>query len=203
MPAVRPQLIKVVRNAYPETSEGVKPTKSLGENVFSGRTPHPNEVLNLFVQQKLTSALPMAYYMAAGRGVDSLMNKSLPQRATLSPEDLQSAIEGLMALREFELNETYRLVLGSKASHSCPSSNCPSRDTAGPRASDAHTRVINRITAASQSGTKVLQVLSSSSICEGNSDVFCESCVKRWEAGHVEVRRRAWNMLPDVFGLRA
>ena len=56
MPAVRPQLLKVARDAYPETFEGVTPTKSLGESVFSGPTPHPNEVLNLFVRQNLTSA---------------------------------------------------------------------------------------------------------------------------------------------------
>ena len=202
MPTVRPQLIEVVRDAYPETFDGVTPTKSLGENVFSGQTPHPNEVLNLFFQQGLTSALPMAYYMAARRGIGSLMNKSLPQSATLSPEILQSALEGLVALRELELDETYRLVLGSKPSHPCSSPNCPSRNAAGPKASDAHKKVIDRIKDSTRSGTMVLQVLSLSSTNEGGSDGFCESCVKGWEAGHLEVRKKAWNRLPNAFGLR-
>ena len=201
MPTVRPQLIEVIRDAYPTTFEGLTPTKTLGESVFSGRTPHPNEVLNLFVQQGLTSALPMAYYMAVRRGVDSLMDRSLPQTAVLSPEILQSAIKGFVALRELELNETYCLVLGSRTSHPCPSPNCPSRYTAGPTVSDAHKRVIGRIADSSQSGTKVLQVLALSSIDEGISDWFCEACVKGWEARHVEVRKRAWNMLSDMFGL--
>ncbi|KAF9783248.1 hypothetical protein BJ322DRAFT_1212047 [Thelephora terrestris] len=201
MPAVRPQLIEVVRDAYPETFEGVTPTKSIGERVFSGPTPHPNEVLNLFVQQGLTSALPVAYYMAARRGVSSLMDRSLSQRATLSPEVLESAIKGLVALQKLELNETYRLVLGPKISQTCSSPNCHSRNATGLKVSDAHQKVIDRITDSSRSGTKVLQVLSSSSI-EGHRDGFCEVCVKGWEAGHVEVRKKAWNMLPDAFGLK-
>ena len=202
MHAVRPQLIEVVRDAYPETFDGVTPTKSLGETVFSGRTPHPNEVLNLFVQQGLTFALPMAYYMAARRGIDSLMNKSLPQSATLSPDILQSALEGLMALRELEPDETYCLVLGSKPSHPCSSPSCPSRDATGSRASDARKKVIDRIKDSTRSGTRVLQVLSLSSTNKGGSDGFCESCVKGWEARHVEVRKKAWDTLPDAFGLR-
>ena len=102
MPAVRPQLLEVVRDAYPEAFEGVTLTKPLGEKVFSGPTPHPNEVLNLFIQQELTSALPMAYYMAAQRGIDSLMDGRLPRNARLPPEIIQTATKGLMTLREME-----------------------------------------------------------------------------------------------------
>ena len=197
MPTVRPQLIEAIRDAYPTTFEGLTPTKTLGESVFSGRTPHLNEVLNLFVQQGLTSALAMAYYMAVRRGVDSLMDRSLPQTAVLSPEILQSTIKGFVALRELELNETYCLVLGSTTSHP----NCTSRNTTGPTVSDEHKRVIGRIADSSRSGTKVLQVLVLSSADEGIPDGFCESCVKGWETRHVEVRKRAWNMLSDMFGL--
>ena len=202
MPTVRPQLLEVIRDAYPETFEGVTPTKSLGESLFSGRTPHPNEVLNLFVQQGLTSALPMAYYMAARRGIDSLTNKILIQNATLSPEILRSALKGFVTLRELELGEKYCLVLGSKACHPCSSPNCPSRDATGPRVTDAHKKIIDRITDSTRSGTRVLQVLVLSSVDEGVADGFCEECAKGWEAGHVEARKRAWNMLTDVFGLR-
>ena len=102
MSSVRSRLVKAVSYAYPETSKGVIPVGPLGEKVFRGPTPHPNEVLNLFIQQQLSSALPMAYYMAARRGVDSLMDieKRLSRSATLSPEVLKSAMKGLMVLRE-------------------------------------------------------------------------------------------------------
>ena len=112
MPTVRSQLLEVVRDAYPETFEGLAPSKQLGERIFSGPTPHPNEVLDLFVQQKLTSALPMAYYMAAQRGLDSLMDRRLPASACLSPDILHVATRGLMKLREVELNETHDMILG-------------------------------------------------------------------------------------------
>ena len=203
MPVVRSQLLDTIRDAYPEKFEGVTPTKVLGETVYSGPTPHPNEVLNLFVQQGLASALPMAYYMAAQKGLNSLMGRHLPQNAVLSPEVLQSAVGGLLVLREFEVGETYRLVLEGRNSNTCSSLICPSRNATGPGVSDAHEKVIERITGSPGSGTKILQVLSLSGITEADSSGFCENCRKGWQDGHVGIRKRAWDMLPHAFGLTA
>ena len=207
MPAVRPQLLEVVRVAYPKVFEEITPTKSIGEGVFSGPTPHPNEVLNLFVRQELTSALPMAYYMAVRRGVDSLMNRRLPQSATLAPEILQTAIEGLMALRDMERDETHRLVFGSGGPQRCSDSNCPSRTPSVPTALETYRKVFDHIVGPSQLGTKVLQV---PEFCRdsGGSAVrifpdVCRNCVERWESGHADLRRRAWGRLPEVFGLKS
>ena len=205
MPTVRSRLLDIVRDAYPETFEGITPTKLLGEKVFSGPTPHPNEVLNLFIQQKLTSALPMAYYMAARRGLNSLMDRHLPRGATLSPEVLQSAIGGLMALREVELNETHYLVFGPKDSQPCSESKCPSRAPSAPAAMAAYQRVINHIVGSSQHGTKVLQV-PQFRMDRGGDDVcvfsdVCINCLRRWESGHAELRKKVWGMLPCAFGL--
>ena len=204
MPAVRPQLLKVVRDAYPETFEGVTPTRSLGESVFNGPTPHPNEVLNLFVQQNLTSALPMAYYMAARRGVDSLMGGRLPRSATLSAEILQTAIKGLIALREMERNETHCLVFGPKGTQPCSESSCSLRAPSVPTALEMYKKVFDHIVGPSELGTKVLQVPefyrdSGGSTVRIFPDI-CRSCVGGWESGHAELRRRAWGRLPDVFG---
>ena len=205
MPVVRSQVLEVVRDAYPETFEGLGPTKPLGENVFSGSTPHPNEVLNLFVQQKLTSALPMAYYMATRRGPNSLMDRHLPRNATLSPEILHSAIGGLMALRELELNETHHLIFEPKVSHPCSTSGCPSRTPTGPAGLGAHQKVFDRIVGSSRSGTKVLEVPELYEDCGGDLECvgpgICTGCVGRWESGHAELRKKVWAMLPDVFGL--
>ena len=198
-------MLEVVRDAYPETFEGLGPSKPLGESIFSGRTPHPNEVLNIFVQQKITSALPMAYYMATRRGLGTLMDRSLPRSARLPPEILQSAIEGLMALREVELNETHDLIIGPKGSHPCSASNCPSRTPTGPAGLAACRKVFNRIVGSSRSGTKVLEVPEFYEDCGGEVQCIgpgiCSNCVERWESGHAELRKRAWAMLPDVFGL--
>ena len=204
MPAIQSQLLESVRSAYPQDFEGLTPSKPLGEGVFSGPTPHPNEVLNLFVQQELTSALPMAYYMAVRRGLDSLMNRLLPRNATLSPEILQSTIRGLMALREAELNETRCLIFGPKGSHPCSSSNCPSLTPTGPAALAAYRKVFDHVMCSSRLGTKALQIPEfyedhgGDLRCVGPG--ICNSCVERWERGHAILRKKVWSMLPDLFG---
>ena len=207
MPTVRSQLLDVVRDAYPENFEGLAPSKLLGERIFSGLAPHPNQVLNIFIQQNLTSALPVAYYMAARRGLGSLMNRHLPRDATLSSETLQSAIGGLMALREAELNETHGLIFGPKGTRSCSTSSCPSRTPTGPAAFETYRKVFDHIAGSSQQGTKVLQV---PDFYEGYGDEvrcvgpgICSSCVERWESEHAELRKKVWAMLPEVFGLKS
>jgi len=205
MPAVRSQILEVIHDAYPENFEGLKPSKPLGESVFNGPTPHPNEVLNLFVQQNLTSALPMAYYMATRRGLGSLMDRRLPPNATLPPEILQSASEGLMALREVELSEGHHLIFESNGSHACRTPDCPSRTPTGPAALEARRKVLSHITGSSRSGTRVLEVpefyedQGGELQCVGPG--ICGNCVERWVAGHAELRKKAWAMLPDFFGL--
>ena len=206
LPIVRSQLLEAVRDAYPETFEGLVPSKPLGEAVSSGSTPHPNAVLNLFVQQEFTSALPMAYYMATRRGLDSLMDRRLPQSATLPPDILRSAIRGFMTLREVERDETYRLIFGPNDSHPCLASTCPSRAPTGTVALQAYQKVFDHIVVgSSQLGTRVLQVPEFYEECEGGprciSPGVCRSCVERWESGHADLRKKAWAELPDVFGL--
>ena len=210
MPAVRSHLLKAVRDAYPENLEGVTATKPLGETVFSGPSPHPNEVLNLFIRQKLTSALPMAYYMAAQRGLNSLMDRSLPQSATLPPEVLQSAIGGLMAIREVELKETHHSVFGRTGDTPCWKQKCLSYTVTGPAVWAANQRVFDHIVGSSQRGTKALQVPkfyvpgNTGSGNQGDMCMFpgiCDNCTKKWESGHADLRAKVWAMLPSAFGL--
>ena len=203
LPGVRSRLLKIIRDAYPETFEGLIPSKRLGESVFSGRTPHPNEVLNLFVQQEITFALPMAYYMAVRRGPHSLMNPRHSASTRLPPETLEVAIEGLMALREMELKDTHSLILESTISCPCPSLNCTSPKTLGPEMLGVERKIVDQITGSSQSGTKILQVLSWSGVCGSEFSGVCKRCVERWESRHAGMRKKAWAALPGVFGLKA
>ena len=206
MPGIRSKLLEVVRDAYPDNFEGLAPSKPLGESVFSGPAPHPNEVLNLFVQQNLTHALPMAYYMAARRGLDSLTGRGLPRSATLPPEVLRSAMSGLMTLREVERDETRRLIFGENGTHPCSTSTCPSHALTNSAALETHQKVLDRTVDHSHLGTKVLQVpefcedRASDSQAAGPS--ICSSCVEKWESGHAELRKKTWATLPDVFGLK-
>jgi len=205
MPDLRTQLLETIRDAYPENFEGLNPSKTLGENVFDGPKPHPNAVLNLFVQQKVTSALPMAYYMTVRRGSDSLMDARLPTSATLSGQTLRFAIRGLIALREMELKETDRIVFKTSNRVGCSSTDCPSRHSGGRLDAEiigTHQRTFDRITGSGVEGTRILQVLSGSEFGEDTESKFCEVCVEKMQAAHGEVRRKAWAALPDVFRLR-
>ena len=208
MPNLRARLLKIVRDAYPDTFEGLDPSKVLGENMFDGPKPHPNAVLNLFIQQMVTSALPMAYYMAARRGIDSLMDTRLPSSATLSGQTLGSAIRGLVALRDMELKETYRIAITIKDSANgtvCPSPECLCRSARG--VSDATIigacqQTLDRITGSAAGGTRILQVLSVSEFTENLESRFCQVCMEKIQVAHAEVRRKAWAALPEVFGLK-
>ena len=208
MPSLRTRLLETIRSAYPENFEGLDPSKTLGEDMFDGPKPHPNAVLNLFVQQKLTSALPMAYYMAVRRGSDSLMDTRLPPSATLSGQTLKFAVRGLMALREMELKEIHRIVFTIRDATSrvgCSSTDCPSRHSKGVFDTEiigAHQRTFDRITGTVVGGTRILEVLSASEFGDDTESKFCRVCAEKMEVGHAEVRRKAWAALPDIFGLR-
>ena len=206
MPGIRSQLLEVVRGSYPDNFEGLAPSKPLGERIFSGPTPHPNEVLNLFVQQRLTPALPMAYYTAARRGLDSLIGRDLPGNAILPPEVLRSAMKGLMTLREVERDETHCLIFGSNDSNPCSTSSCPSHVLSSSAALETHQKVFDRTVGSSQFGTKVLQVPEFHEDCASDAKragpSICNSCVEKWESGHAELRKKTWATLPDIFGLK-
>ena len=61
--------------------------------------------------------------------------------------------------------------------------------------------VINRIIGSPRSRTKILQIFSLDDVYRGELGGPCKSCEEWWESGHAEVRKRAWDMLPSVFGL--
>jgi hypothetical protein len=200
IPNIRARLLETIRGAYPENFEGLN-NMVIGESVF-GDAPHPNAVLNLFIQQNVTWALPMAYYMAARRGLDSLMDDRLSPSAMLSGQTLRSATRGLTALREMELRETHRIVFTVKDATDradCSSLRCPlEAGTVG-----AHRRAFDRIAGSGVEGTRILQILSEGEFARDIELEFCQVCAEKMQVAHAGVRRKAWTALPVLFGLRA
>ena len=194
MPAVRSRMLDVVHDAYPAAFEGLIPSKAVGERVFSEPTPHPNEVLDLFVRQGFTSALPVAYYMAVRGGGDLLMGERLPTNARLSPRILQVAVKGLIALRELELEEAHRLVYGLRGSHPCSSPGCTSKGLGGPQAR----RVVDLIVDSTSPGRILLEAPPFRAVCGGE---FCGNGLEWLEVGYASMRKKVWGMLPNMFGL--
>jgi len=148
----------------------------------------------------------MAYYMATRWGLNFLMDQDLPRNATLSPEILQSAIRGLTALCEVELGESHHLIFEPNDPHPRCASDCLSRTPTGPAALEARRKVLSRIVGSSQWGTKVLEVPQfyedQGGVLQCIGPGICGNCVERWQTGHAKLRKKAWAMLPGVFGLR-
>ena len=134
------------------------------------------------------------------------MDRSLPQSATLPSGVLESAIKGLMALRELEFGETRRLIFEPETPLLCSTSKCPSRTRTGPVALEAYRKVFNQVVGSSQFRTKVLQVPVFYNDCGGEpqciSGDICQNCVEGWEVRHASLRKKVWGKLPGVFGLK-
>ena len=104
-----------------------------------------------------------------------------------------------------ELNNSHRLIFGPTGSNPCSASNCPSRTSTSPATLEAYQNVFDHIVGSSRLGTNLLQV---PEFYEGSggdvqcvSPSLCRSRVERWQSGHAELRKKAWEMLPGVFGL--
>ena len=59
---IREALVEDLKGVYPTKWEDFEPANVLGENVFGSPKPHPNAVLNLFLEQRIKFALPFAAY---------------------------------------------------------------------------------------------------------------------------------------------
>ena len=112
-----------------------------------------------------------------------------------------------MQLREVELNETHDLIFEPNGSRPCSTPNCPSRTPTSPAALAVYHKVFNRMVGSSLLGTRVLQVPEFYEECgaepQGAGSGICSGCVERWKSGHAELRRKAWAVLPGVFGLKS
>ena len=145
----------------------------------------PKPQKSKLASSRLKSALPMAYYMAARRGLDWLMDARLPTSATLSGQTLRSAMRGLMALREMELKEVHQIVFTIKDTSNlvgCSSTDCPSRHFKGLLNAEtigAHQRTFGRVTGSAVGRTRILQVLSASEFSKDVESKLCQVCVKK------------------------
>jgi len=71
---IRKALVEDIKGAYPTKWEDFEAARILGEDVFGSPKPHPNAVLNLFLQQDVKFALPFAAYRAGLGGLSALVS---------------------------------------------------------------------------------------------------------------------------------
>jgi len=118
---VRDQLVKDLKGAYPTRWEDFENTRILGEAVFGSPKPHPNAVLNLFVEQDIRFAVPFAAYRASIGGFSALMSDKpgtvLPRRT------LATTIHGMHVLRSMA-SRVARVIAYGGGFRACPDRTC-------------------------------------------------------------------------------
>ena len=102
---VREALIEDLKGAYPTKWEDFETARVLGEDVFGSPKPHPNAVLNLFLEEDIKFALPFAAYRACLGGFPSLVSET-PGTA-LPRFTLASIIHGMGRMNRLTMLAAY------------------------------------------------------------------------------------------------
>ena len=188
---VREQLLHSLEGAYPTKWEAYRTASVLGEGIFGSPSPHPNVVLNLFLEQKVRFAIPLAAYRAALGGFSSLISDK--PGAMLPRLTLACTIYGMETMRAGVSKFAY-LTVRNMSLKGCRDGRCLRSGAAGSTETDAHK--LDRIY---------------DSICkEGKGDVFsslslgrifCASCAKLVEGDHDDLRKTIWKDLPCILGV--
>jgi len=188
---VRDQLVDSIKAAYPTKWEGSGTAKVLGEDTFGSPKPHPNAVLNLFLEQKIKFALPFAAYRAALGGLTSLTNNT--PGTVLPPLTLASTIYGMETIRG-GLTHLAHFVVCNMSLEECRDGACAVNVCVGPPS--------RRI--------EELNKLYETMVKEGKGDVLfslslgnivCANCAKIPKKAYHTWRTVIWEELPLIFGI--
>jgi len=118
---IHEQLIHVLKGAYPTEWGAYQAADVLGEDVFGLPKPHPNAVLNLFLEQKVRFAIPLASYRASLRGFSSLLGGE--PGATLPRLVLAFTIYGMDTIRS-EVSQLAHSVVCDMGLKECHEEGC-------------------------------------------------------------------------------
>ena len=117
---IREALIRELKGAYPTKWEEFEAAKVLGEDVFGSPKPHPNAVLNLFLEHQVKFTLPLAAYRV-GLGSPFALASEKPG-ATLPRLTLAAIIHGTGGMRRAVTHamHTFMLIRDPDACTDCP-----------------------------------------------------------------------------------
>ena len=186
---VREQLLHSLEGAYPTKWEAYRTSSLLGEDVFGLPSPHPNAVLNLFLEQNVRFAIPLAAYRAALGGFSSLISDE--PGAMLSRLTLASTIYGMEAIRGGVSKFAFFAIAGMSTER-CRDRNCLLNEDASPtKTSVERLDRIRNIICKEGKG----DVFSSLSL----GSIFCASCAKPVERDYGYLCKTFWKDLPLLF----
>ena len=189
---VREQLIEDLRGAYPTEWEDFKAAKVLGEDVFGLSRPHPNAVLNLFLEQSVKFASQFAAYRAGLGGFIALISDK--PGAVLPRLTLASIIHGMGVMRRTMTHVTHSIVY-AKNLGVCAERACTLNTTE--RRTEALKKLFNVMADRSEG-----DMLASLSL----GILVCVDCAKRLEnrLSHLSCRKKfVWAALPGLLGWKS
>ena len=188
---VHEQLVEDLKGAYPTEWDDYEAARVLGEDVFGSPRPHPNAVLNLFLEQKINFALPFAAYRATLGGFPSLVSDR-PDTVLPRPT-LASTIHGIERIRRVMVQVSHSTVYNGNL-RVCPRSACILNVDLNPieRRMEALNKVFGIMV--DNSNGDILSPLSL-------GDLVCVDCTKPLEDAHLRCREQfVWVALPSLLG---
>lgn len=187
---VREQLIHVLTRAYPTEWEAYQTADALGEDVFGSPRPHPNAVLNLFLEQEIRFAIPLASYRAALGGFSSLLSNE--NGATLPRLALAFIVYGMDTVRT-QVSQLAHSIVCNMGLKECHEEGCIVNG--GVNSPDQRLEDLNKIYEALVKGGKG-DVFSFSL---GN--IVCVNCAKEPESDYRLWCTMVWEAFPRIFGV--
>lgn len=187
---VRDQLIKDLKGAYPTKWEDFRATKVLGEDVFGSPKPHPNTVLNLFIEQNIRFAIPFATYRASTRGFSALVNDG--PGVTLTRRTLATTVHGMHVIRSMA-SYAARAIVYEGNLWTCADEACILKGDIKHTAEwvELRRKIHNSMIADREGGVLTPPLLG----------LLCPECTRDIEVIHAQWRSLFWENLPSLFGV--
>ena len=187
---VRGQLIKDLKGAYPTKWEDFRTSKILGEDVFGSPKPHPNAVLNLFMEQNIRFAIPFAAYRASIGGFSALTSDE--RGVALSRRTLATTVHGMHVMRSMASHAARVIAYGGNL-RMCTDEACNLKTDIQPTAKrmELQEKIYNLMIAEREGG-----VLAPPSLGH-----LCSECTENIEVIHAQWRSLFWENLPSLFAV--
>jgi len=188
---VREALVEDIKGAYPTKWEDLEAARIIGEDVFGSPKPHPNAILNLFLEQDIKFALPFAAYRAGLGGPSALVSDK--PGTVLSRTVLASTIHGMGELRRSSILALHRILYTGNPGM-CAGGECVWNVSVNPQ--ESRMKALEKIFDALVQGSegRMLSPLQFGAF-------FCANCAKRLDLFHLEFRKQVvWAGLPSLLG---
>ena len=187
--SLREQLLHSLKGAYPTKWEAYQNASVLGEDIFGSPKPHPNLVLNLFLEQNVRFAMPVAAYRAALGGFSSLISTepglALPRLA------LASIFYGMDVMRSEVFHGAHSIVCNMNLA-GCRNRKCIMNEGLG-----SPGRRMEGLKKAYDAMVKGDEGDVLSSLLFG--DIFCANCATAAGKGYKRLCAMIWENLPRIF----